>query len=187
MGASGSGLDGRSGALISRRCIPAASVAILLIVGCLSGVGPQPAVERESSGSLQAAASGRPVELAPYMGEIQRLTHKLALSVAQSNYALADFYLRESLEAWTAIREHVPEYRGYSIALLVDQIIIPRYDGLESALEQGRRSADDRSGATKALEDVIAGCNHCHAVTHHGFIKITDGSDFNPFNQDFER
>ncbi|MGK0185529.1 MAG: hypothetical protein ACI9R3_001307 [Verrucomicrobiales bacterium] len=125
------------------------------------------------------------VELAPYMGELQRLTHKLSLSVANANYPLASFYLYESLESLEDIKTEVPEYRGLPVALLVDQLSSPQYEQLKKAL-----AADEKEGkltrSAAALAAVINSCNLCHEATQHGFIKIVDLSDVNPFNQDFK-
>jgi len=96
------------------------------------------------------ADDNHPAELAPLMGELQRLTHKLSLSIAHSNYRLAAFYLHECLEALV-----------------------------------GDPKTVDKESLKTAFADLIDSCNQCHQTTQHGFIKITDFSNNNPFNQDF--
>ncbi|MCW1925670.1 hypothetical protein OKA05_24140 [Luteolibacter arcticus] len=123
------------------------------------------------------------VELAPFMGELQRLTHKLALSADAGNSELARFYLYESLEQFKSIQEEVPEYRGQPVALLIDRMAKPAYDALEKASSKEGATAED---LRQPLNGVIAACNQCHVATQHGFIKITAGTGTNPFNQDFK-
>ena len=118
------------------------------------------------------------------MGELQRLTHKLSLAIANANYRLAEFYLYESLASMNDIKERVPEYRGFPIALLIDQISVAKYDKLRDALRESRTSRDNKQ-AVAALDEVIDSCNQCHATTRTDFIKIINRGDFNPFNQDF--
>lgn len=125
------------------------------------------------------------VELAPYMGELQRLTHKLSLSVANGNTPLASFYLYESLETLEDIKVEVPEYRGLPIALLVDQLSTPKYEELKRAIAADEKE-EEMKHTPAALNAVISSCNQCHSATQHGFIKITNGSEVNPFNQDFK-
>lgn len=130
------------------------------------------------------ADDSHPVELAPLMGELQRLTHKLSLSIAHSNYRLAEFYLHECLEALEEIKEEGPQYEGFSVALLIDQISTPKYENLKKALAGDPKTVDKESLKT-TFADLIDSCNECHQATQHGFIKITDFSSSNPFNQDF--
>ena len=67
-------------------------------------------------------------ELAPYMAALQQLTHKLSLSIEHDNAQLAGFYLHESEELLEEIREAVPEYDGFPIALQIEQIATPAYE-----------------------------------------------------------
>lgn len=150
-------------------------------------VGAAPAPQEAGAG----AATESPVELAPYMDGLQRLTHKLSLSIGSRNYPLASFYLYESLESLEDIKENVPEYRGQPVALLIDRLIAPQFDKLREAIRADAADsgvADETGGAraSSALTAVIDSCNQCHTATQHGFIKITDRRDFNPFNQDFK-
>ena len=128
------------------------------------------------------------VELAPYMGELQMLTHKLSLSVGSGHFDLIRFYAYESIESLKGIQSEVPEYDGQPIALLVERLGLPPYQTLlaavesEAALERAR--ADGSLDA--AMSGVVGGCNDCHAATSHGFIRITDERKRNPFNQSFD-
>lgn len=172
---------GRFGRLAGTLLVSAVLGIVLWLVGehrPLTGQDAAPATP---------AGGDVPVELAPYMGELQRLTHKLSLSIAHSNGELAKFYLYESLEALREIQEEVPEYRGLPIAFLVDRLARPRYEELKSALQEAA-DGDANPGApdlAAAMAGVVESCNQCHVATQHGFIKITNETRTNPFNQDF--
>jgi len=124
------------------------------------------------------------IELAPFMGELQRLTHKLSLSIAAGNPELARFYAYESIELLRETQREVPEYEGQPVALLIDRLVLPRIQALQTGLE-APASAAGAPAIEAALAGVIESCNECHRSTGHGFIRITNGSDVNPFNQDF--
>ncbi|GAB3382525.1 hypothetical protein NCG89_12400 [Spongiibacter taiwanensis] len=132
-----------------------------------------------AGGIRSGHAEAPPVELAPYMTELQQLTHKLSLSVAAKNPALAEFYLYESLQVINTIQEQVPEYRGIAVAVLLDQIARPHYDGLTQALAQ-----PDTARWQPSVNALIDSCNQCHQATQHGLIKIRLNPN-NPYLQDF--
>ncbi|NJM55197.1 MAG: hypothetical protein HC841_04125 [Verrucomicrobiae bacterium] len=132
-------------------------------------------------GPLFSAAADAP-ELALLMGELQRMTHKLALSADAGNVELAAFYLHESLEQLQKIQKETPEYEGVPVALLVDRMGLPAYDGIQRAVLERPAS---RERLLAAVDNVITGCNVCHAAAQHGFIRITHGTGVNPFNQSF--
>ncbi len=121
-------------------------------------------------------------ELAPYMGQLQRLMHKLGLSIEAEHTELARFYLYETKELTETICEEVPEYRGYAIALLIGRTLGPELDGLAQALEGKVPEAID-----KAYDATIAACNDCHRATQHAFIRIPTRALGVPYLQTFER
>ncbi len=163
-----------------RRRVGCLAAATALIV-CLATAG----VANPPAGELKPLDDGElRVELAPYMGELQRLTHKLALSVAAGNGALAAFYAYESIEKLKEIQSDVPEYDGQPIALLIDR------HGLPPTLAFAKLAKQTPPGGNqleleRAMNQLIDACNTCHAATLHEFIKITPGTGVNPFNQDF--
>lgn len=122
------------------------------------------------------------VELAPYMGEMQTLTHKLSLSIEASNPKLARFYAYELKVILETTQNEVPEYDGQPIALLIERITLPVVDDLASALARDDAAQKELADG---LDSVIDSCNECHTATLHEFIKITRGSGVNPFAQDF--
>lgn len=153
-------------------------------------LGHGPVAEADSNGStalrpLAPAATARDteVELAPYMAQLQRLIHKLALSVDANNPPLAGFYTYEALEVLSDIQAEAPTYKGMPIALLIDANGRPPLEAMKRLLAQ--RGAPDRNAMRAALNQVVQGCNACHAGTQHPFIRITAEPGSNPFNQDF--
>jgi hypothetical protein len=126
----------------------------------------------------------RPPELAPYMGVLGRLTHKLALSVEAENVTLARFYAYEAIEQLREIQRVVPEYRGHPIALQIDRIAFSPIERLLETLDEVAPSHPETT-PRRALEGVIESCNACHRATRHEFIRIVPATDVNPFNQDF--
>lgn len=126
----------------------------------------------------------RPVELAPYMAELGRLFHKLALSIDADNPELARFYAYESKLQLERTQEEVPVYNGSPIAILIDRFALPPLAVLSDLLAE-TTTEHDRAALLKALDRALDRCNGCHAATDHGFLRVTRGTQVNPFNQDF--
>jgi len=141
---------------------------------------PRPA---ESPALRPVAEVERPPELALLMGDLQRLTHKMALSANEANAELAAFYMYESIEQLKAIQEDVPEYEGQPVALFIDRLGLPAYDKFKEALAV---KPSDKERMLAGLDIIIQSCNQCHAATQHQIIRITRGTDVNPFNQSFK-
>ena len=121
-------------------------------------------------------------ELALLMGDLQRLTHKLALSTDAGNTELAAFYLHESIEQLKTIQKEAPEYERLPIALLIDRLALPAYVTLQAAVME---KPVKRERLLQGLDAIIQSCNTCHVATQHGFLRITRGTEVNPFNQSF--
>lgn len=119
-------------------------------------------------------------ELALLMGDLQRLTHKLALSADAGNAVLAAFYLHESQEQLRKIQTEAPEYENLPVALLIDRLAHPAYAPMQDAV-----TAKDAKRMREAVNSIVQACNACHTATQHGFIRITPGTELNPFNQSF--
>lgn len=120
-------------------------------------------------------------ELASLMGEMQRLTHKMALSADAGNAELVNFYMHESLEQMKKIQTEVPDYEGQPVALLMERMGQPAYATMQEAV-----NAKDKQQMLAALDAVVQSCNACHVATLHPFIRITRGTEVNPFNQSFK-
>jgi len=127
--------------------------------------------------------NGDAPELALLMADLQRLTHKLALSADAANPDLAAFYLHESLEQLQTIQAKAPEYERLPIAVLIDRVAIPSYDRIKTALATKPTNREQLLGG---LDAIVQACNQCHVLTQHGFIRITRGTEVNPFNQSFQ-
>lgn len=167
-------------------------LSALLLAGC--ALGFLVAAVASSPGETQDTAEDtalRPLEvepepvkeLAPSMGVLQRLTHKLALAAAAGNAELTQFYLFETIALLEETQREFPEYRGQPVALLIDRLAFPAYERFKEALlaETPPTTVRLRAG----VEAIVATCNACHEATAHGFIHITPGFDTNPFNQSF--
>lgn len=158
---------------------------------CLAGVLVSTGGKAQNSGSSQAPMprlvpleeASDEAELALLMGDLQRLTHKMALSANEGNAELAAFYLHESLEQLQAIQEQAPVYEDQPVALLIDRIALPAYEPIREAV---KARPVDRERMLGALDGVIASCNQCHTTAHQPLIKITRGTEVNPFNQSFK-
>lgn len=158
------------------------TVALCLLAGCLREEEKSPK-QSPAPGLTPMTAGEDAPELAFLMGELQRLTHKMALSAAAGNADLAGFYMHECLEQLTKIQTEVPEYEGQPIALLIDRMGLPVYAPLKAAVTA---KPANKGQLMKGVETIVQGCNACHAATLHGFIRITPGTEINPFNQSFQ-
>lgn len=147
-------------------------------------------VEAAANSSLQPLIEAPPVpELALLMGTLQTLTHKLALSADAGNAPLAAFYLHESLEQLRTIQQEAPEYEKLPVAVLIERLALPAYSDLQkaTAAQPPVQPEASREVLLAGLDRVVQACNECHAATQHGFIRITRGTEVNPFNQSFQR
>ncbi|MBO1320885.1 hypothetical protein [Acanthopleuribacter pedis] len=119
-------------------------------------------------------------ELALYMSHMQRYTQKLGLAIAAQNQPLATFYQHELEENLETVIDEVTTYDGMPIAQPAKVMTLPHVEELEARIKKG-----DWAGSKVAFKNLVKSCNMCHEQTKHGFIKITDNTDHNPFNQDF--
>lgn len=131
-----------------------------------------------------AFVRGRPApaalpELATTMGDLQRHTHKLMLSVDAENADLSRFYLHELDEITEQLEALFPEHDGVPVAALAGELLVPRLDALRATLQ-----VDDWEAARGQLGQLVDGCNACHAAAGHGFIRVELTTE-NPFNQSF--
>lgn len=113
------------------------------------------------------------------MGAMQNFLHKLSLSVAARNSELADFYAHE-LEETIEEAEEIKDYKGKPIAQLVKGMLVPPFEALEDAIDDG-----DWARADARLTEVINACNACHQATGFGYLQIAPTTQ-NPFMQSFD-
>jgi hypothetical protein len=144
-----------------------------------------PAAKAPGTALQPLSETAREPELALLMGTLQTLTHKLALSADAGNAPLAAFYLHESMEQLRTIQHEAPEYENLPIAVLVERLALPAYSDLEKAVAAPPEPT--REILLAGVDRVIQSCNECHGATQHGFLRITRGTEVNPFNQSFQR
>ena len=162
-----------------------AAVGIICMAASFANYGKgQDAAEHAEIPALRPVVEAeKQPELALLMGDLQRLTHKMALSANEGNAELAAFYMYESIEQLKAIQEDVPEYEGQPVAMFIDRLGLPAYEKFKEALSA---KPPDRERMLAGLDIVIQSCNQCHAATQHQIIRITRGTEVNPFNQSFK-
>jgi len=145
---------------------------------------PASAKHSERGGGERGAhheEEGHAVELAPYMGELQRFSQKLGYAIEGRSAPLAEFYLHEVTEVAEEIEENVKEHDGFPIAALVKAQLTPQIAPLDDAVEAG-----DWKAAGTRYRALINSCNTCHVATEHAFIVLTPASGKPPFNQRFD-
>jgi hypothetical protein len=160
-----------------------AGAGVWVLAAMISTGGKAQDSETPKPGLVPVAGKDDTPELALLMGDLQRLTHKMALSANEGNAELAAFYMHESLEQLTAIQEQAPVYEDQPVALLIERMALPSYEKFREAVKA--RPAD-RERMLTALDGVIASCNQCHVASKHPLIRITRGTEVNPFNQSFK-
>ncbi|MFU8821865.1 MAG: hypothetical protein ACNA8G_09970 [Gammaproteobacteria bacterium] len=129
--------------------------------------------------AVTAPALGDSPGLAILMERMQTYTHKLQLSVEARNERLAHFYIHELEETSAYVAESIPHYDDYPVGPLVREMLLPRIEDLEDAVEAGEWTAVDTRFA-----DMLRACNACHVATHHDYVRIAPATG-NPFAQDF--
>ena len=156
----------------------AALIAALVIAGAPACT---PAGESTDSEQAAEATESEEAELARYMANLQRWTHKAALALEARNAELADFYLHEVEETVGTVQEEAPTYEGYPVGELTGELLVPAVDSLDSALDGGEWPAVDRR-----VEALQQACNDCHEATDHGFVRIDLRDLPNPYAQRFD-
>jgi hypothetical protein len=155
-----------------------------ILVAALSWTNDKIVAQEEPPHALRPVPSeNKTPELALLMAELQRLTHKMALSAHEGNAELAAFYMHESIEQLTNIQEQTPIYEDQAIALMIERIARPAYEPFQQAVKE---RPIDRERMMGALDQIITSCNQCHIATKHPYLQITRGTEVNPFNQSFK-
>lgn len=135
----------------------------------------------DAHGRGSAYEEGEGPELAPYMGDMQRLSQKLGYSIQARNGPLAAFYIDEIEEGLEQIEDRFPVWEDYPLPKLVRIIAEPAVGRLRD--EIAARHWEEVDAAYAAL---VQSCNRCHASTEHEFLVITAPRGEPPFNQRFE-
>lgn len=177
-------MQGRSSGLASAGCLLILSIGWMVLHA--APPTPPPGGERAGEAALKHLLDTPAApELALLMATLQTLTHKLALSADAGNARLAGFYVHESLEQLQEIQRRAPEYESLPIAVLIERMALPAYADLQKLTEPDA-TGSSREALLAGIDRVIESCNLCHVTTQRGFIRITRGTDVNPFNQSFQ-
>ena len=112
------------------------------------------------------------------MGDMQRFAHKLQLSLEAKNAPLADFYAHE-LGGAIGEAGQVESYGDYPVGRLTTSTLSPLLKKLIAGLDAGELPRAD-----KAFDALLEGCNSCHAMTEHDYIRV-QRNPVNPYLQDF--
>jgi len=150
-------------------------LVLLFLLGTACGAGeqePESSPDNATGSSHEQAEDADELEeehaeLAVHMMRVQRWTHKTALSVEARNGELTDFYVHELEETIETVRQEVPTYEGYEVDSLAGEIVVPRMEAVDRALDERDWAALDQR-----MEELASACNDCHAATDHGFIQI---------------
>ena len=112
------------------------------------------------------------------MGDMQSFAHKLQLSLDAENALLADFYAHELGGAIAAVGQ-IDSYSDYPVGRLTTSTLSPLLKKLIAGLDAG-----DLPRADNAFDALLEGCNRCHAMTEHDYIRV-QRNPANPYLQNF--
>lgn len=114
------------------------------------------------------------------MGTMQQYLHKLTYAVDNEQAELANFYLHELEEISNDIVQNIPEYDGFPVGDLTENMLLPVLEETEAVIAKENWERIEKSASL-----IVQTCNNCHSSTEHGFIRITGQASQNPFNQNF--
>jgi hypothetical protein len=101
------------------------------------------------------------------MQQVQLRHAQLWFAGEAGNWELADYQAHELEELLEQIQELHPEYDGRSVAELLEQLLQPAVERVESAIDT-RQPAEFAA----AFDDMTTQCNACHAATDRRAIVI---------------
>ncbi|MFB6346038.1 MAG: hypothetical protein ABEK50_09735 [bacterium] len=154
-----------------------AGVGILFLTGCSQTTNS----ENDNQGNAKASeAKEKEVEIVPMMGDFQRFTMKMKLSINNENRRLAKFYLHELEEVAEGLAD-VEQAEGFPVGSMVKSILIPELEGMDGKLEKN----PDWPAVQKQYESLVRACNNCHMATENGFIQVTESINESGYNQSF--
>ena len=118
------------------------------------------------------------IELATLMGELQRYSHKIHLSLEAGNRPLAGFYAHEMEEIIETLVE-IDEYDGQPVGQLTRDRLAPAFKAFENSL-----GGMETVTPSLAFDQMLDACNNCHEAAARGFIVIRKNPQ-NPYMQSF--
>jgi hypothetical protein len=114
-----------------------------------------------------------------WMGRLQYYAHKLGLAVGAGNRDLQGYYLHEVEEVIEQL-EKVETLDGVEIGKLVKAKLVPAFEALETAVEQGNSQVVE-----EAYGAMLGACNNCHKAANRPYLRIIRRTD-NPYMQSFQ-
>ncbi len=151
---------------MARLALILATVALVVALFPLFGTGHEAGPEQAPAPEVAE------LEVAVYMGRMQRYHQKLWAASRAGNAELAGFYLHELEEAMAEIAEAGLVDEGVPISEPMRTYGLVVVEALERTLEtQGVE-------ALHASADMLVNaCNSCHSITGHSFIVIQEPVD----------
>jgi hypothetical protein len=144
------------------------AAGILMMAVVLSAGGCQP---RADDTSLEARVTDAEERFRPglhsLMQQVQLRHAQLWFAGEAGNWELADYQVHELEELLEQIRDLHPEYDGRSVAELLEQLLQPAVERVESAIDARQPAA-----FAAAFDDMTAQCNACHTATDRRAIVI---------------
>lgn len=107
------------------------------------------------------------IEVADYMAKLQRYADKLWFAGKNDNDSLVAFYVHEIEESMEIVADNEIMDEGVNVSQLMTIMGLPALENFESSI---KRSAKDSFEIH--YQNLITGCNNCHRLSKHGFIKI---------------
>ena len=119
------------------------------------------------------------IELATLMGELQRYSHKIHLSLEAGNRPLAGFYAHEMEEIIEPLVE-IDEYDGHPVGQLTRDRLAPAFKAFENSL-----GGMETVTPSLAFDQMLDACNNCHEAAARGTIVIRKNPQ-NTYMQSFK-
>jgi hypothetical protein len=119
------------------------------------------------------------IELATLMGELQRYSHKIHLSLEAGNRPLAGFYAHEMEEIIETLVE-IDEYDGHPVGQLTRDRLAPAFKAFENSL-----GGMETVTPSLAFDQMLDACNNCHEAAARGTIVIRKNPQ-NTYMQSFK-
>src|ERR1700716_2420961 len=119
------------------------------------------------SATAEPAKEGYMPGLVEIMLTTQSHHAKLWRAGSVGNWELAAYQADELKEGLEEAGELVPDYKGIPVGKMVDDLIMPRIEEVESAIK-----ARDRAKVAAASDKLTAACNSCHQGSNRGFIVV---------------
>ena len=119
------------------------------------------------------------IELATLMGELQRYSHKIHLSLEAGNRPLAGFYAHEMEEIIETLVE-IDEYDGQPVGQLTRDRLAPAFKAFENSL-----GGMETVTPSLAFDQMLDACNNCHEAAARGTIVIRKNPQ-NTYMQSFK-